>query len=543
MENIKRFFKNKYTLILIALILIGAALRLYDLNWGAPYYFHPDERNIANSVTQLSFPTQLNPKFFAYGSLPIYAIYFTGLYTHFFHNAFTSILSFTEAIVISRIYSALFSILLIPLVYLIGKQIGNKTTGIIAAAFATSSVGFIQFSHFGTFEMWSTFFSTLLLYISLRLVKSATANTVIVAGVILGVLSAIKISNLVLIPLPLVALFLYNKHHARYTGILGNLKLFGRLGMLIGAGVIVYFVANPYILFDFPSFLGSMRYESGVATGTLPVFYTGEFQNALPILYPFVAVYPFLLNPLLTILFVPAFAYIIVKMYQTKNRSFLLLVTCYLLLFFSQAFLYVQWTRYFVPTIPFIILMIAIFIATLLKSAYRKFALVGIIILFAYASLYASSFVITTYHEQDTRLQAVAFAKTQIQPTQPIISEVYDLGIIPFNDEFSSITLYDFYTLDETATDVTIPKAVKNAAYIILPSQRIVKVRMQNPKAYPNGNAFYRDLLDGKLGFKKIYQTPCSIWCQIVYLNNPVYSFEGTASVFDRPVVMIFQKR
>lgn len=536
--------KNKITIILTLFLVIGIILRLYDLNWGAPFYFHPDERNITSSVTQLSFPTQLNPHFFAYGSLPIYSIYFVGLYSHLLQGANSPSITFPEAIIISRVFSAIFSFLLIPLLYFIGEKIQNEKTGLIAAFFATFSVGLIQFAHFGTFEMWTTFFSTLLLFVCLRLTQNQPNIPITIScGVLFGTLLAIKISNLVLFPLPLLAFFLLHKPVHQYTSILVIAKRMRWVLLFIITSTLTYIATNPFVFLDFTSFLGSMRYESSVATGSLPVFYTGEFIGSIPILYPLIFIYPFLLNPLLTILFIPAFVYVVLRIVKTKNHAYLLLATFYILLFFSQAFLHVQWTRYFVPTIPFIILIIAIFLDALLKSTYKKFALVGICLLFAFTILHVIAFVITTYYEQDTRLQAVTFAKTKIQSTQPIVSEVYDLGIIPFNDAFSSITLYDFYALDNTPTGVTVPPTLTNTPFIILPSQRIVKVRIQNPNTYPNGNFFYRNLLQGDLGFKKIYQTPCSIWCQIVYLNNPMGAFEGTASVFDRPVVMIFQKQ
>jgi hypothetical protein len=49
-------------------------------------------------------------------------------------------------------------------------------------------------------------------------------------------------------------------------------------------------------------------------------------------------------------------------------------------------------------------------------------------------------------------------------------------------------------------------------------------------------------LFTGNLGFHKIYETPCDIFCRITYLNDPIYSFEETANVFDRPTVFIFKK-
>ena len=114
----KKFFTNKTNLLLLVLIFIGALLRLYNLNWGAPFYFHPDERNIAAAISQLRFPEQMNPHFFAYGSLPIYVIYFTGYITNFllqfvYREAIPLSPTFDQAIIISRVYSALFSVALI----------------------------------------------------------------------------------------------------------------------------------------------------------------------------------------------------------------------------------------------------------------------------------------------------------------------------------------------------------------------------------------------------------------------------------------------
>jgi 4-amino-4-deoxy-L-arabinose transferase-like glycosyltransferase len=532
-----KLYKHKLLIILLTLILIGGFFRAYDLNWGAPYYFHPDERNIASSVTQIVYPSQFNPHFFAYGSLPIYTIYFTGLFVHFFQPTYSNMLTFAEAIIISRLYSTLFSILLIPLIFLIGKELKDSTTGIIAAFLTTFSLGLIQFAHFGTFEMWLTFWMTVLFYACLRYYKTASKTWVITIGVVFGILCAVKISSVALFPLALLTLLLdLGSHHKRST--------LHKLINLIIAGILAcgtYLLTNPFALLDFDSFLGSMRYESGVATGALPVFYTGEFVNTIPILYPLISIYPFIINPLITLLFVPAFCYAIFFVYKTKNIAILLLIIIFLLLFFSQAFLYVQWTRYYAPTVPFILLTIALSCSSLLQSKHKRIAAVGIGSLFLYTTLHATAFIITTYVEEDTRLQAVAFAKKHIGPDERIVSEVYDLGILPFNENFDSITLYDFYSLDDPLAPHT--PALPNASYILSPSQRIVKVRLQNPDIYPQGNAFYQSLIVGNIGYNKIYQTPCSIWCKILYFNNPMYAFEGTASVFDRPIVTIFQKR
>src|SRR5271169_2498736 len=119
----KKFF-SKPNILIVLLTLIGTVLHFYNLDWGAPFYFHPDERNIASAVTQLSFPNQMNPHFFAYGSLPIYAIYFTAVGANYlmqFLQMTTSsqwfTVAFGQAIVVGRIYSALLATFLIPLLF------------------------------------------------------------------------------------------------------------------------------------------------------------------------------------------------------------------------------------------------------------------------------------------------------------------------------------------------------------------------------------------------------------------------------------------
>ena len=125
-----------------------------------------------------------------------------------------------------------------------------------------------------------------------------------------------------------------------------------------------------------------------------------------------------------------------------------------------------------------------------------------------------------------------------------ILSEVYDMGIVPFNPYYSKITLFNFYDLDQTPDikSLELENFLSQSQYIILSSQRILKTRLINKDIFPNGHKFYNELINGKLGYKKIYETSCDIFCKITYLGDPVFSFEQTANVFDRPTVFIFKK-
>lgn len=210
MHHLKKLIHN-HTFLLSILILLGALSHFIGLTWGQPYFFHPDERNIAGAVAQLHFPNHMNPQFFAYGSLPLYAIYFLGLIVQLFTGTATvqmGYVPFGEAIMLSRFYSALLATLLIPLVYYCGVKLKNKQTGLLSAFFVTMSTGVIQFAHFGTFEMWLTFFSLVLFALSLLFLQKPTLQSAVALSAIFGVLLATKITSLVMLPLIMI-LFLY----------------------------------------------------------------------------------------------------------------------------------------------------------------------------------------------------------------------------------------------------------------------------------------------------------------------------------------------
>lgn len=560
---------NKTALLLVLLAITAAFLRFYNLNWGAPFYFHPDERNIASSVSQLNFPLQMNPHFFAYGSFPIYSIYFLGvmlssisnfqLSTFNFQLQNATAVSFEQAIIISRFFSSLFSTLMIPLLYIVGERLKGKTAGILAAFFGTFSTGFIQFTHFGTFEIWLSFWGLLYFLACIQLTKRDTNQMIVLAGIIFGILMAIKISSLALFPLIPLSLIISRWRTDKHKYIAMS-HLIQKTPVAIFISFFVFITTSPFVLFNFPSFLSGIHYESEVALGALPVFYTQSFTNTAPVIFQLTKIYPFLINPVLTILFLPSFAYIIYKALKKKYPSYYLLFTIFSLLFFSQAFFLAKWTRYMVPTLPFIylVLSIAIFdflVFLKLKGRLYHYAKTTFVtLIFTSCVIFSLAYFITVYAKTDTRIAASLWTKEKIPNDVRILSEVHDLGILPFNQYFKNIILFNFYDLDRPNTSSggrmrvrafeveRLERMLAQTDYIILLSQRILKTRILNEKKYPKGNSFYKSLVNNTTEYKKVYQTPCDILCKIAYIGNPVFSLEETTTVFDRPTVSIFRK-
>lgn len=459
----------------------------------------------------------------------------------------------------SRFYSALFSTLLIPLLFFLGRSIKDEKAGFIAAILAATSVGFIQFAHFGTFEMWLTMFSILLYWCCIEIAQNRKHSYIYLfaAAAVFGVLIATKVSSVVLLPFPLLAVLIryIPKHKGKklkawmimrgLAHVVKDISVFAILALLL------YFFTNPYTNLDPKAFSDSMNYESGVALGSIPVFYTAEFYNTVPVAFQLSNVFPFLLNPLIFLLALPSFVFVFILAKKTKHIPYLFLVLFFLMLLFSQAVLFVKWTRYMVPTLPFLYLMIAITLSTILakyKTPSKNYYPVALIIFLAANFVFAVSYFITAFVHQDTRIAAAAYASKTIPRDTYILSEVYDLGITAFNSSFDHIELYNTYDLDLDPypvkyTEETLKTSLENSDYIILPSQRVIKSRLLQKKRFPKAYKFYKDLFNGNLGYEKVYETPCDIYCQITYMGNPSFRYEQTANVFDRPTVYIFKKK
>lgn len=530
--------------ILCLLLIIGGLFRFYNLNWGAPYYFHPDERNIASTISQLSFPNEMNPHFFAYGSLPIYVVYFVGIICNIIqsivHPKDIFSVTFEQALLIGRFFSAFFSIALIPLLYMVGKKIYGKTTGLFAAFFATTSIGFIQYAHFSTFEMWLTLFTTVLFYFCILFPGKNRKRSLIALGITFGILCGIKISSIILL-IPILFLFSHTAFYI-HAHFFSRVKLFFLSCISFSLiACVIFFLTNPYVVITPLEFLSSMNYESSVVLHTLPVFYTQGFINTMPIFYQTFSIFPFLINPFLLLLFIPSCGFIVYKMRQKQSLPFGMLILFFLILLFSQAFFFAKWTRYMIPTLPFVYLIIAVFLSDFKKlSIYVSTVFLCSVVIIC--NLYAFAFVYLVYYQQDSRHAAALWATKNIAHTEPILSEVYDLGIVPFNHQFPNITLFNFYDIETNSVEEERLKQLqKNTSIIILPSQRIVKTRLKNSHVFPMGYSFYNSLSQER-GYKKIYQTPCDMICKIIYLGDPIFSVEETINVFDRPIVSIYKK-
>ena len=208
----------------VLLFVVALVVRLIGLRWGLPsaehfYSYHPDERQIAAAVASLDFFNgDFNPDFFNYPSLYIYLVYIV----HFLGSGLgvlpapaspNVVWPFLHNIILSgRFVTALLGAATVPLVFLIGRKIGDVRTGVLAALLLMFLPGHVQHSHFATVDAPVTFFVTLCLWFSVRAAATQRETAwrqrqLLIAAFIAGLAAATKYNGVLVLVAPLAAWF------------------------------------------------------------------------------------------------------------------------------------------------------------------------------------------------------------------------------------------------------------------------------------------------------------------------------------------------
>jgi YYY domain-containing protein len=204
-KNPKRTRNFIFDILLIVILLAGAALRLAGSYWGEYTYMHPDERfllwvgadispvnlvpnpNATSAADQfkkewLSFSqyfdtanSPLNPHnrghgFYVYGTLPMFI-------TRIAVELIKGHSGFEEMLQVGRPLSALADLITVLLVYMVAVKLYDRRVGLLAAAFSAFAVLQIQQSHFFTMDTFIVMFTFLAFYFAVRVSVGEGAKT------------------------------------------------------------------------------------------------------------------------------------------------------------------------------------------------------------------------------------------------------------------------------------------------------------------------------------------------------------------------------
>lgn len=456
---------------LFLITLLGALFRFTNLNWDMGGRLHPDEALIVNGVLSIKFFSQMFPGFHDYNGFSVYLL-----------KLFTIGIGNVETITVAgRFLSACFSTLTILIVYLIGRKLWNKRTGLIAAVLFACTPLSIQLAHFYTTESILVFLFTLLIYFSL-------SDSVLGMAIVSGLAIATKNTGFLFLPIPLFQ----TKH-----------KL-----VFLCTTAACFFVFSPYSILDFHGYISTSRYISDVVSGKILMDWTMQFQQTNGLFWLPNLLYGFGLAGILGILGL---------LNKQKNTRIIALWTIGFMLFL--AFTYLKFIRYSAPLIPLLSLFAAAFI---IKT--KLFPL--IVLQLVWATMFFHIYLVP---------HTALLAAKVIPKNSRVLGEEWN-SIIKY-----PISTFNIYTLPDSPDKMKkLNEAIQNADYFIMQSPKVKNTIMRLKKSYPYMNDFYMKLENGSLGFKKIAEF--SSYPSLGPFMIDDGRAEETFTVFDHPYLIIYKK-
>ncbi len=542
-----RFLKYRFFWGILSITTIGAIFRFWNIGWDSFHIFHPDERAILMVAGGLRFP--FNPRFFAYGSLPIYLIRAASeILSLFSKNIIPTEMRYLA--ICGRTISALLATLTIPLIYLISKRVFNRVVGIVTALLFAGAVISVQNAHFATVDTTLVFFITLIVYLSLVIFERHKMRDYILFGITMGLALATKFTALSVFPLLFLAHFMRSKEKGiaiLKPDIPNSLPYIGAalLSMLITT-----LISAPYYLFDFKNFLSSINEQREIlVSGVRNMPFVLQYVHTIPYIYQFKHYLLWSVGWPMGMLSLVGFVYILFWSWRNRNRGGILLI----LLWFIPYLLYIglwkaKFSRYLLPLVPFF----CMFGAKLIYDIYIAFSKRKIRVAVVWVSLvivslnfaYALSFL-NIYRSLHTRIQGSKWIYENIPKGSVLLTEHWDeelpAGIDGDRREDYNIRTLSIYELpdDKLKMDYLIGNLLKGD-YIAISSNRLYKAVLNVSERYPVTSLYYKLLFSERLGFRLIN----------VFTSHPkilgleiIDDLADESSLnYDHPKVLIFKK-
>ena len=600
----------------VVILLLALALRLYGINWDQGGLFHPDERAIMYRVNDMSWPplsdlgllldveeSPLNPRWFPYGSLPIYAVKIAQTLVSPVVDV-----DFHGLAYLGRVLSSLADVGTVLMVFLIASRLYSRRVGILASLLAALAVIHIQLSHFYTVDTFLTFFIVTSVYYMVRLMQDGRLSDSALSGAFIGLALASKISvaPLLLAWLLAHALYAFSEPGEKLTlSKPARSTLFPVVrNMIIGvaACLLIFFAATPYAFLDwskpnpcevpysFLEFLDSNYYacdlggEFAMARGVSGRPYTQQYIDTTAYWYHVRQLSLFGLGLPLGIVAWASVLFVIGSAAVHRRKGELLLLAWVLPYFLLTGYVQVKFLRYMLPLTPFLLIfgsrMIYWAHDEVAKLSKRHLPLVrwGIGLLIAATAFYALSYA-SIYSEPHTAKRASAWVNENVPKGSVILMEHWEESLpdtqgyvigcrgVP-DDTRSCMTMYDH---DAITYAIGVDKMTRvseqlaGADYVAFFSNRLYGSIPRVPEKYPQSGEYYKRLFAGDLGYRlEHWEAQYPTLIGIAFVDDtfsrpdlPVPRELGTLrpapitvnmgyadesfSVYDRPKVLIFR--
>lgn len=556
---------------LAVVLILALALRLYGLDWddGFGWTPHPDERAIMFKVADLSFPdisdlpllldadeSPWNPRWFPYGSFPIYVLKATGVFGGFIPG-----LDPDDLRVPGRAVSALADVATVVLVYALGSMIWSRRVGLLASALVAVAVIHIQLSHFFAVDTVMALLCFASVLFLVRVALSGRLSDSLLAGLFLGLGLATKISVAPILAAYVVAHFIAafglvdsdDSQNVPFTDRISNAIGNAVLGGLVIAAA--FLIAQPYALLDWERFSADITEQSEMVRRIRDYPYTRQYIDTVPYLYHvqqlsvwglglplgIVAWAGTLYAALRGLRLWWALAYLLVGVclpaaILMASSSFAAIIlssaiavgailvtlpirspdtriTALLLNWVVPYFLItgafdVKFMRYLIPITPFLLLFGAKMLADIwraaggLANAARLSARVALglfgALAFVVTLFYAVSYL-GIYAETHSAVRAGEWIRSNVPPDSLILREHWDEGVPDlYGYELDELQIYNPDNHEKLSA---MSEQLASADYILIYSNRLYGTVTRLPERYPVSREYYKQLFSGGLGY------------------------------------------
>jgi hypothetical protein len=511
------------------ILAVAAYFRWTGLVWDNGYLFHPDERQIALIVSGLKLPasvldffssdSSLNPKFFAYGSLPIYLLRAVIPFA-----PPTNIVGpwsddqLARWVLLGRWLSGLFDLGTIVLTYALGRRAYSARIGLFAAACVALTVLHIQLAHFYAVDTLLTFFTLATMYAALRVAETQNARAskrwLIGCGTAFGLALATKVTAA-----PLLIPMLYACARATNAPTLKFSRAqFLEMGralrrpflQIVGIGLLVFVLTQPYALLDWYTFGRDVFRETLVARGWLDYPYTRQFLGTTPVWYQVSQSAVWGMGLPLGIFAWGGGALFVWQWRKSRAWRDTFLLSFALFYFVTIAFQHAKYLRYVLPMLPVLYIIAAVAWARVLQRQRAWAYGLGFVVLGA-ALLYALGFT-QLYAREHPWLVASRWMYQNIPAGKTLTVEEWD-DALPvqiqmdeakhFGSEYTQIVLR-MYDDDSDTKRAALAHALAQADAVVLASPRLYGSITRNPARYPMTTRYYEKLFSGELGFEAV---------------------------------------
>ena len=285
-----------------ALMALALALRLYGIDWDDGYAWtpHPDERAILGYAAQISPPplsdlgvlldadrSPLNPRWFPYGSFPLYLLRAVHWLAEFALYA-----DISDMRPLARAISALADAGTVGAVYLLGRALWSRRAALIAALIVALAVVHIQLSHFFAVDTLLALFCVIAAAFLVRVARRGRAADSVLAGVFIALALATKISAAPLLAAYCAAHLIYafglSPAAPRFRRpLIIESVLTAALNAAAGglAALIAFFIFQPYAILDFARFYADVSQQSEMVRRIVDFPYTRQYIDTTPYWY------------------------------------------------------------------------------------------------------------------------------------------------------------------------------------------------------------------------------------------------------------------